>query len=218
MSIRRCLVLSLGLVAAVAIGCDDNPGGPPPRDAASPVDGGGTDGGAGSTDAGDVGGTDAGRPMLCPPSGPTGAGVGDIAPDVRLMDCDGVEHSLHELCDRPATWIFEFADWCPPCRAFARDQVNEIYARRSVDGAAGWMVISAASDGSAPDAALCAEVRDRYSINMPVLFDPEGRIQSAFNVPSNEINIVLREGAVIDWVGQYSANQVDARIADALAQ
>lgn len=161
---------------------------------------------------------DAAASAICPPVGPFGMRAGEISPDIELVDCEGVTHSLHELCDREVTWLFEFADWCPPCRAFAMSQANAVYdANVSAHGAAfaGWMVISETADFGTPDAATCATIRDRYGIHMPVLFDPSGALQSALGVPANEVHVVLTEGARIHWVGQYAARQVATRIESA---
>jgi hypothetical protein len=48
---------------------------------------------------------------LCPPGGPFGTGVGDTLGDWSLTDCDGVEHSFHDLCELRAVHIFAFAGW-----------------------------------------------------------------------------------------------------------
>lgn len=47
----------------------------------------------------------------CPPSGPFGTEVGDTAPDVVLLDCEGNPHRIHDLCSRNVSWIFEFTGW-----------------------------------------------------------------------------------------------------------
>ena len=48
---------------------------------------------------------------LCPPSGPYGTNVADTLGDWSLMDCDGVEHVFHDLCELRAVHIFAFAGW-----------------------------------------------------------------------------------------------------------
>lgn len=161
---------------------------------------------------------DAGPPALCPPTGPFGDDPGEIAEDLVLMDCDGVAHSLHDLCERDVVWLFEMADWCPPCRAFADGDANRIYDRFTSESASfeGWMVISEDSAFAPADADDCAAVRDRYGIHMPVLYDPAGAFQAAFGVPSNEVHVVLRRGAVIDWIGHYAGDEVESRIESAL--
>jgi hypothetical protein len=58
------------------------------------------------------GGGDSGvAPPLCPPSAPFGVSEGNVLPDVSFPDCDGASHSLHELCERQASWIYVFAGW-----------------------------------------------------------------------------------------------------------
>ena len=54
---------------------------------------------------------DAGVMSLCPPPGPYGRDEGDTIPPVRLRDCDGNWHSLHDLCARKASWFFVYAGW-----------------------------------------------------------------------------------------------------------
>jgi hypothetical protein len=43
--------------------------------------------------------------------GPFGKGIGDVAADVVLKDCDGGEHSLHDLCGKDASWLYIYAEW-----------------------------------------------------------------------------------------------------------
>lgn len=170
------------------------------------------------SDAGTLGAGDAGAPgAMCPPT-PTGSGqvAGDVAADLVLMDCDGNPHSLHDLCERDAVWLFEFADWCPPCRSFASSSMNRIYSRFEGERFEAWMVISADAGFGAPDAEDCAAIRDRYGAALPVLFDPTGAFQDHFGVAANEVHIVLSRGARIEWIGHYAASQVEARIESTL--
>ena len=210
---------------ALLLGCTTSPGGgvdggPPPTndDAGTPS----TDAAAAS-DASDPPPVDAGGPAdagplsVCPPQAPFGSDPGEVAEDLVLMDCDGVAHSLHELCDRDAVWLFEMADWCPPCRDFASADANRIYDRFEPASFGAWMVVSEDAGFAAADAEDCAAIRDRYGIHMPVLYDPTGAFQAAFGVPSNEVHVVLRRGAVIDWVGHYAGDEVESRIEAVLA-
>ena len=211
----RTLLVAITLLLVVATGCETRPPSAP-SDASLGGDAGAGD--AGPLDAGLDGGVDAFVPAVCPPVGPYSNGVGDIARDVRLMDCDGVEHSLHELCESEAIWIFEYAQWCPPCRDFARDHANQIYARFRDQGVSAWMVISENNDFDPADATLCATVRERYGIEMPVLFDPEGRLQSTFAVAPNEVQLLMSRGGRIEWKGRYAGSQVEGRIEQLLAR
>ncbi|MCA9610062.1 MAG: redoxin domain-containing protein [Myxococcales bacterium] len=222
-------VLAVGTACLLAA-CETVPGAaatdagaPPPEDAATGIDAGTglLDGGfdAGGLDAG-LTATDAGSPApaICPPVGPFGNAVGDVAPDLVLMDCDGNPHSLHELCEDRAVWLFEYADWCPPCRDFASREANRIYDRFAAGGGfEAYLVISENSSFGEPDADVCAAVRDRYGIHMPVLFDPGTAFEDTFGVASNEVQIVLRDGARIEWKGHYAGDMVEARIEATLA-
>ncbi len=122
--------------------------------------------------------------------------MGDVAADVTLLDCDGKEHSLHDLCEKSAGWVLEYADWCPTCRAHARDAAAR-YEKYAGDDFGAFMIISEQRDGSPPDAEFCAWVRDEYNIVFPVLMDPDDAFQDALAVPPNQTQIVFGRGMVI---------------------
>jgi len=216
--VRRIALASL-LVCAFA--CDDDPVstdrspdmGPRAVDAAIPADGAVTTDDGGPTDVLDgstVGG-------VCPPTGPFGTEVGDVAPDVTLLDCDGNEVSLHaSLCDGSVGWAFVYAEWCPPCRSFARDDVESIWQSYRDQGLSGVVVVTADASYDAPTAELCAEVRDRYGLTMAVLFDPTGALSSGLDVRSNAVNVLFTEGMRIEWKGRYAESEVEGRIAGLL--
>jgi len=215
MTIRLLTIAALGLL----LGCTDDAGadradvdGGSVRDAAASidafvaVDSGAVDG----EDAGVVGGS-------CPPSGPFGTAVGDIAPDVVLLDCDDNEVSLHDaLCEAEVGWVFEYAEWCPPCRSFARDDVENLWQRYRDQGLQALVVVSADASYDAPTAELCAEVKERYGLTMPVLYDPTGALQSGLDVPSNAVDVVFSPGVQIAWKGRYDSADVDGQIAAVL--
>ena len=230
---RPLFILVLPMLAA-AIGCSEND--------RAPVGGGGSDGGAG-VDAGPRGGSDGGPGAdagdgsdagdgadtgvdgagdgggtgVCPPSAPFGTETGDVAPDVTLLDCDGVEHSLHELCEREVSWVFEFTDWCPPCRAFA-DRADEVYAAYEGEDLGAWFVISENDSFGPPTAELCAEIRDRYGLPMTVLYDPEQRFSDVLDAPTNDFHLVMKRGNVIEWTGHYADSRIEDQLDAAFAR
>lgn len=67
-------------------------------------------GGSGGSAAGGTGGT-GGAIAGCPPPGPYGTEVADVAPDVTLHDCAGNTVQLHGLCSRTAAFLYAFAAW-----------------------------------------------------------------------------------------------------------
>ena len=242
-SILRIALIAAGLLIGLLTACGSEPR--TSADAGSGFDGSGLDAGIATdaaipadlgalTDLGvrldagrDAGVADAGSTVdagamssLCPPAGPFGSAVGDVSPDITLLDCDGNPHSLHSLCERDVVWLFEFADWCPPCRAFAMTQANTVYDTNLAAHPGefeGWMVISETSSFGRPTAATCAAVRDRYGVHMPVLIDPDGLLQTALGVAPNEIHVVLEQGARIRWIGHYAGDEVAAQIDAAFA-
>lgn len=163
------------------------------------------------------GGDDAATGALCPPSGPFGTNVGDVAADVTLFDCEGNEVQLHDLCEAEAGWLFEFADWCPPCRSFAGGELQNVYNTYSAMGVQGFMVVSQDRDFNVADAADCAEIRDRYSLTIPVLYDPSGAVQTALGIDSNATNVIFDPGMRIRWKDKYAESQVAGQLMEALA-
>jgi peroxiredoxin len=159
----------------------------------------------GAANNGDAGG-------LCPPQGPFGDAVGSVAPDVEFPDCDGQMHSLHDLCAHKVSWIFEFAAWCPPCRAFL-PTVNDLYLSFDREDLGAFVVISQDNNFDAPDAAFCQSVKRQYNLtDVTVLYDPDGRLQDALKVRSNDINILMRQGGEIFFKEQYASDEVRGAI------
>ncbi|MEM9068397.1 MAG: redoxin domain-containing protein [Myxococcota bacterium] len=153
----------------------------------------------------------------CPPVGPFGTEEGEVAADAVLLDCEGNEVRLHALCDAEIAWVFEFADWCSSCRRFARDDVERLWQEYAAQGVAGYFVISTDADFNPATQELCTEVRDRYGLSMPVLFDPDANLQSALGIGRNAWNIILGEGMEIRWKARYSDRMVPERLDEALA-
>lgn len=163
---------------------------------------------------------DAPRVPVCPPRGPFGTDIGDRTVDATFFDCDGRPHTLHELCAREAVWIYELAEWCGPCRTFVQANANRIYdERRAAIGEQfeAWILVTEDAAMGPSSAALCASVRDRYGLHMPVLFDPEGVFEATYQVAPNEMHLILSDEGRIERVGPLSATEVDMFIDRALA-
>ena len=227
--LRITTLILVSLLSTVTLGCDDGrPRGPSVdsslSDAATDVGMDPDVGGGGDTALpADDGAVDAevdadALPMAsCPPTGPFGTDVGDVAPDVTLLDCEGTEVRLHELCDAPVSWIYHYAEWCPVCRDFA-PSAQMLYERHQADGLAAFIIISADGDFGAPDAALCAEVRMRYGFTMPVLYDATGAFASGLEAPTNAYNLIMTRGMEIVWEGHYADASVEGELAAAFAR
>jgi hypothetical protein len=216
----------LFLAAALLMGCGSSPAdettegdGKVEAGGSSGVAGAGgssaSDGGEGSAEGGASG--DGGTPVVegCPPKGPFGTTVGNVLPNVTLPDCDGVMHSLYDQCEKTATWVFEFAGWCQPCRPYA-EGADERYKKFLGDDFEAYIVLSQKSDGSPADAEFCKTVRDRYGMTMPVLYDTEAVFQTTLNVRETAVELVIGQGAVLVKAGGHAG--IEDAIADQLGR
>jgi peroxiredoxin len=139
---------------------------------------------------------------LC--SAGTGTGVGDIANDVTLMDCAGGTHRLHDLCGTPATLVFSYAGWCPPCQTKAAG-AQALFERIGADGAEMWFVISSNAEFGAPTAAYCESVSARFGLGMTVLYDASGALGAALGLRTNDEAVVLDAALRISYSEQYAS-------------
>jgi len=187
---------------------DADGGAGPPRDAGRSADTGlDTD----ASPPSDAGPADAGPSPTCPPAGPFGTSPGQTIPDVTLLDCDGVAHSLHDLCAHEVSWVFEYTDWCPPCRDFAA-RADAIYRSHAARDLAAFFIVAEDDSFGPPTAELCADVRARYGLGMTVLFDPTQSFASTLGVPTNDFHLVMTRGNVVHWTGRYADDEIESRL------
>ena len=138
--------------------------------------------------------------------GVPGVNVGDAAPDFEVYDCEGNPWRPMDACGAPL-WIFEFAAWCPPCRRFL-GEMEGLYGEFADTDLQAVVIISQTSSFGPPDEAFCASVRREYGLEIPVLFDPQGALRQALDVPANDINVLLDASGQIAFKRQYAG--VDA--------
>ncbi len=132
----------------------------------------------------------------------TGDAVGDVPEDVTLLDCDGVAHSLRDLCAADAAWIYLYTGWCPPCQRTA-DQADAFFTEFRDRGLASYLVITQTPEFGVPNAGYCAGVRDHFGLSMPVLYDPDLALPAALGTGNNAVHLVLGPGNVIAHKDQY---------------
>lgn len=71
---------------------------------------GAADNGLGPGDLADAG--PGGLGLSCPPDADEfGVELGQVVPDVELVDCDGTPASLQDLCAHKAAYFFVYTDW-----------------------------------------------------------------------------------------------------------
>ena len=154
----------------------------------------------------------------CPPTGPFGTEVGDVLADATAFDCDGNPVTLHSLCEREVSWVITYADWCSTCRSFAAGSANAIRERYAEDDVDGYIVITEDSSRGVPTTALCAQVRDRYSLEVGVLIDRDGSFSTALGAEGRSHPFVMTEGNVIAWEQYFGDDELSSQIATALGR
>lgn len=149
---------------------------------------------------------------VCPPEGPYGAGEGSTIPSIVLKDCSGQDVDVHSLCEYEVGWMFEFAAWCPPCRAFAAG-LNDLYNTFEEGRVGMFFIISQDNNFGAPTASFCQDIKRQYGLDdVTVLYDPNGAFQQQLGVRSNEVNVLTRRGGEIFFNRQYANSQVEGAI------
>ncbi len=154
-------------------------------------------------------------------TGPRGASPGNIASNLTLMDCDGNAVELDSLCGRRVSYVYTFAEWCPNCRTFVRDQIEREHSRFAAMGELEtWIVITAASGGRAVDTATCNRIIAEYGIDTPgvrVLIDPTGQTNSVLGMRTNTADMVMKRGNEIEINGPWAWITVEGGLQRAFA-
>ena len=107
-------------------------------------------------------------------SEPSGARVGEPAPNFQLEDLDGQSISISDLQGKPVLLNF-WATWCSPCRA-EMPYLQQIYEEWSGVG----LEVLAINIGESPS--LVTEFLQSYNLSLPVLLDTGGKIATKYNI------------------------------------
>lgn len=147
-----------------------------------------------------------------------GFGIGEVVPDVRLVD---------QLGDEVALWQF-YGDlivldvstiWCAPCRALGEHTAETVEAFAS-QGFTYVTVLQQDLDGAPPDAEDLTLWADTYAIdNAPVLGDPDATPQTAGAIENNSFPALLlidRDMRVLQRVNPADDPTLTAAISSAI--
>jgi len=135
-------------------------------------------------------------------------------PDVTLQDLDGNDVPFAQLKGKVVLVNF-WATWCPPCRG----EIPSFIKLYDAYGDKGFVIVGIAVDrGGKKDVAPFVE---KNGINYPIVFDPEGKAEHAFN-PGNAIPttfFVGRNGVIRrKIVGPRSYKYFEKEISKLLAE
>jgi thiol-disulfide isomerase/thioredoxin len=119
------------------------------------------------------------------------------APELKLSDLDGIEHSLSDYHGQ-VVLVNLWATWCPPCKA-EMPTLQAYYQAHQEDG----FVTVAINDGD-PNDSVASFVKE-YGLSFPVWLDPTYQATDhAFktrNLPSSFV--IDRDGNIrLRWVGE----------------
>jgi peroxiredoxin len=129
------------------------------------------------------------------------------APELRLLDTEGVSRSLADYRDQ-VVLVNLWATWCPPCKE-EMPALQSFYNNHRDQG----FVVVAVNDGD-PTADVLQFVKD-YRLTFPVWLDPTYiATEQAFktlNLPSSFV--IDRDGMVrLQWVGGISRQMLDQHV------
>ncbi|MFT5358095.1 MAG: peroxiredoxin [Polyangiales bacterium] len=203
----------------------------PALDATAPGSDGGPSDDVGAVDAGnviDAGGDDVGPSEdvgpeledaatagMCPPAGPFGTTVGEIAPDAMLEDCDGNPVSLHSMCGESAVWLYRFSEWCPPCQRFVRGDAENFYQRFVDDGVQAVVVIAQNAGGEIATRSDCARLSEQFGLSFPVLIDPRNEM-NGLGIQVNAEAMAFDSDMRILYSAQYNHGGIPAAVMSVL--
>jgi hypothetical protein len=79
------------------------------------------------------------------------------------------------------------------------------YQKFKDDGYQQYLLIQQGSSFGAPaTAALCKQIRQKYGLTFPVLYDPTTKLKQLYQGKFNEMNYVVGAGAKLLHKGQYT--------------
>jgi len=125
------------------------------------------------------------------------------APELALLDLDGVEVSLGENKGK-VILVNNWAFWCPPCRA----ELPELQAYYDAHRQEKFVIIGIEAGGDKEDVAYFA---DLFKIEYPVWLDPESKALRLFkNSALPNSYVIDRDGTVrLAWNGPINQKMLE---------
>jgi len=122
-------------------------------------------------------------------SEPSGARVGEPAPDFKLQNLDGQYISLSDLRGKPVLLNF-WATWCPPCRV-EMPYLQEIFEEWSDKG----LVLLTIDIGEGPS--QIKEFLEANNLSLPVLLDTKKNVAQRYNITGIPTTFFIDKDGVI---------------------
>lgn len=138
---------------------------------------------------------------MCPPTGSTGTGVGQVSPDFSVPLAEGGEISVRSVCASGSAFIYRYTASCGICRRWMRDDAEALY--QELRGSGFEMVILVGTvrraDGSygPPDAASASAVRSEFGLTMPIAYETNNEMLWTLSRSGAGVGLLMTEGNVI---------------------
>jgi thiol-disulfide isomerase/thioredoxin len=121
-------------------------------------------------------------------------------PDIVFVDAQGAKHHLSELRGHGVV-INLWATWCAPCVA----EMPSLAALSKSVAPHNVVVLPLSSDHGGV-AAVTAFFRQHGITGLPVLLDPDGDAERAFNVPGIPTSVIIDKSGLVQGRIEGSAN------------
>jgi len=113
------------------------------------------------------------------------------APNIVFLDADGAQHHLSDFRGHGVV-INLWATWCAPCVA----EMPSLAALSKAVGPEGIVVLPLSSDHGGA-AAVTAFFHNHDITGLPVLLDPNGDAERAFNVPGIPTSVIIDNAGLV---------------------
>lgn len=138
--------------------------------------------------------------------GQTGGSGLEVLPQLTFEDLSGNQVTLSDLRGN-VVLVNNFAVWCGPCRA----EMPLLQAFYEMNKERGFTVVAIESGETAAEVAAFVK---EFGITFPVLLDPQGKAQDAFNMIALPNSILAdRQGKIRHtWIGALDGSILEASI------
>lgn len=143
--------------------------------------------------------------LTAPPPGLVGEGfeIGQVVPDVRLVDQNGDEVSLWQFWG-DVVLVTVSAVWCNPCRDLAVE-AEALHAELGPHGFSLLTVLEENGGGLDPDVDDAVAWAEAFTVSSPVLVDPRGELSPVLRGSYPAVLLLDRELVVAARASELSS-------------